>query len=202
MTDTYENFEALHLAEPNAYSISHGNLGSPIIIAAPHGGGIEAGTSEIVKEIAAESLAYYIFEGIKSSGNWTLHVTSTKFDEPSGISLMQSSRIVLAVHGEESEGEAVYLGGLHTNAINALRNALEQSGYSVQEHADPMLQGTHPQNICNIGLENAGVQIELSRGLRETFFESLTRDGRKKPTARFFEFCGIVRQVMLEIEAL
>lgn len=199
MTDTYENFEALRLAEPGAYSISYGNPGTPIIIAAPHGGGIEPGTSEIAKAIAAEDLAYYVFEGGKSSGNFTLHITSTNFDEPQGISLMRSSRIVLTVHGEESDGETVYVGGLHTSSIFALRNKLEQAGYSVQEHADPLLQGTNPRNICNIGLEHAGVQIELSRGLRKTFFESLTRDGRKNPTARFFEFCSIVKQAMAEM---
>lgn len=201
MTDTYANFKDLSLAEPGAYSISARNPGSSICIAAPHGGGIEAGTSEIAKAIAADALAYYVFEGLKSSGNSTLHITSTNFDEPQGISLMRASSIVLTVHGEESDGETVYIGGLHAAAISALRDKLQQSGYSVQEHADPMLQGTDPRNICNIGQAGAGVQIELPRGLRKTFFTSLTLDGRKNPTARFFEFCGIVRQAMAEIEA-
>ena len=199
MMDTYANFESLRVAEPDAYSISFRNPGSPICIAAPHGGGIEAGTSEIAKSIAGEDLAHYVFEGIKSSGNATLHITSTRFDEPQGIALMRESSIVLAVHGEESDEETVYVGGLHTAAISALRDKLVQAGYSVQEHTDPMLQGTDPRNICNIGQAGAGVQIELPRGLRKTFFESLTRDGRKNPTPRFFEICGIVRQVMAEM---
>lgn len=202
MADTYENFEALRLAEPNAYAISSQPTGSSVVIVTPHGGGIEAGTSEIVKAIAGGDLSYYVFEGIKSSGNWTLHITSTRFDEPQGIALMQSSDIVLTIHGEESDGEVVYLGGRLVEARDLVRSRLEKFGYSVQEHADPMLQGTDQRNICNIGKAGAGIQLELSQGLRKTFFASLTREGRNSPTARFHEFCGIVRQVMSDIEAM
>ncbi len=201
MSDTYANFEALRLAEPNAYAISSQATGSAVAIVAPHGGGIEAGTSEIVRAIAGKDLSHYVFEGIKPSGNWTLHITSTRFDEPQGIDLMRASDIVLTVHGEESDGQVVYVGGGLVEARDIVRNRLEQFGYVVQEHADPMLQGTEPRNICNIGKAGAGIQLELSQGLRKTFFASLTREGRKSPTARFHEFCGIVRQAVLDIQA-
>lgn len=200
MHDTYANFHALKLAEPaTAFGILSRDSGSSVLVAAPHGGGIEPGTSEIACAIAGDVLSYYMFEGLKPKGNKALHITSSNFDEPTGLALMRSAAIVLTVHGEDSEDEVVYLGGLHTLANSTLSSLLERHGYKVREHANPMLQGTSKKNICNLGRQGAGVQLELSAGLRSTFFGSLTRVGRGKPTAKLFEFSGLVGQIMREI---
>lgn len=58
-------------------------------------------------------------------------------------------------------------------------------GFDVRKHPDPNLQGLDPRNICNRGTAGAGVQLELSREVRETLFDSLTREGRKHPKPRF-----------------
>ena len=197
MPDKYLNFAALAAAEPaNAYSISTWNANSSVVIAAPHAGAIEPGTSEIAMAIAGGELSFYLFEGRKARRNRELHITGPRFDEPRCLALLRAARIVLTVHGEDSEKEAVYLGGLHAAALASLRVALKERGYDAREHPDQELQGLHPQNICNIGRTGVGAQLELSVGLRESFFESLTRSGRKKPAPRLFQFACIVRNAL------
>jgi phage replication-related protein YjqB (UPF0714/DUF867 family) len=167
-------------------------------IIAPHGGGIEAGTSEIAEAIAGEDFSFYGFEGLKSTGNADLHITSTRFDEPMCLLVLGHSSIVLTLHGEESEddGEAVFLGGLDTTLGGQLGTALKRKGFDVRKHEDPNLQGRERENLCNRGTSLAGVQLELSRAVRKTMFESLTRTGRKKPTERFKVFVNAVRKIL------
>jgi phage replication-related protein YjqB (UPF0714/DUF867 family) len=200
MPDRYPNFAALAAAEPaGAFAIVFRRTGSPLVIAAPHGGGIEPGTSEIALAIAAEDLSCYLFEGKKSDGNHDLHITSARFDEPHGLALLSAATLVVTIHGEDSAGECVYLGGRHTAARAAVSTALLPQGYLVQEHANPQLQGVEARNICNLGRAGAGLQMELSLGLRQTFFASLTRSGRKQPTPRLAQFGALVRHALLQV---
>lgn len=200
MPDKYQNFAALASAESaDAYSIRVRNAGSPVVVAAPHGGSIEPGTSEIALAIAGSDLSYYLFEGMKDRANNELHITSSNFDEPQCLALLKAVPIVLTVHGEESEAEVVYLGGRHTAAMVSIRAVLELYGFTVREHSDPLLQGRNSLNICNIGRIGAGVQLELSRGLRRSFFQSLSRAGRKKPMPRLSQFSALVHHALLEI---
>ena len=195
MHDTYKDFAALSATEPaDAFSVSMYEGASRVVVAAPHGGGIEPGTSEIAVAIAGADLSYYLFEGHKRQGNTVLHITSSNFDEPRGLALMRRAACVVTVHGEASEAETVYLGGLNTSLKSELRATLERAGYGVRQNAS--LQGLDKRNVCNIGLTGAGVQLELSAGLRRSFFQSLSRAGRAKPTARLAEFSGIVREAV------
>ncbi len=201
MRDRYSDFAALSAAEPaDAFSISICDRGSQIVVVAPHGGGIEPGTSEIAVAIAGPNLSYYMFEGHKRHGNTALHITSTHFDEPRGLALLHRAACVLTVHGEASESEAVYLGGLNASLKLALRMALQKRGYVVGEKAS--LLALDARNICNVGSTGVGAQLELSAGLRRSFFESLSRAGRAMPTARLAEFSAIVRETALAEIAL
>lgn len=56
--------------------------------------------------------------------------------------------------------------------------------------------GRGPKNLCNRGTTRAGVQLELSRAVRRTMLESLTRADRREPTARFELFVRAVRRVL------
>jgi len=199
MRDKYPNFAALAFAESaDAFSISLRNTGSSIVVAAPHGGGIEPGTSEIALSIAGNDLSYYLFEGKKVRGNDDLHVTSSNFDEPQCLVLLKESNMVLTVHGEDSETEVVFLGGLCSAVLASIRAELELHGFTVRELSGSNLQGHHPQNICNIGRIGAGIQLELSSGLRRSFFKSLTRTGRKISTPRLLQFTNLIRYVLLQ----
>jgi phage replication-related protein YjqB (UPF0714/DUF867 family) len=41
------------------------------------------------------------------------------------------------------------------------------------------------------------VQLEISRGLRAQMFKSLSREGRKHPTAKFRAFVAALRAVLV-----
>jgi phage replication-related protein YjqB (UPF0714/DUF867 family) len=188
-SDTYPNFATLQQHERSGidYSILIRREESAFAILAPHGGGIEPGTSEIADAIARLRWSFYAFEGLKSSGNSVLHITSTRFDEPMCLILLSETTRVVTIHGEESEddGEGVFVGGLDEELGARVGALLKEQGFDVRKHTDRNLQGLDPQNICNRGRAGAGVQLELSRAVRATLFESLTREGRKHPTPRF-----------------
>jgi phage replication-related protein YjqB (UPF0714/DUF867 family) len=198
MPDKYRNFASLAAAEPEgAYSIDVRDAGTPVAIAAPHGGEIELGTSEIARAVAADDLSYYVFEGTKADGNRDLHITSANFDEPQCLCLLRAAYTVVTVHGEDSEHEVVYLGGRDRSALASLRRTLPSYGFTAREHSNPKLHGLHPSNICNIGRSGAGVQLELSRGLRRSFFVSFFGSGRTQRTPRLARFTQAVRQALL-----
>ena len=198
MHDVYADFAALRAAEPaDAFSISLCDRGSHVAVAAPHGGGIEPGTSEIALAIAGTDLSYYLFEGQKRTGNSALHITSRRFDEPHGLAVLRRAARVLTVHGERSDEETVFLGGLDRSLRRGVATALARAGYAVAEPPSASLDGRDARNLCNAGRTGAGVQLELPAGLRRSFFESLSRAGRAKPTARLTEFAGLVRAAAL-----
>jgi phage replication-related protein YjqB (UPF0714/DUF867 family) len=168
-----------------------------IAIIAPHGGGIEPGTSEIAEAIAGENFSFYAFEGIKPTNNRDLHLTSTSFDEPGCLALIAPSPLVVAIHDEDSEQEEiVFLGGRDTKMLGRIRVSLEAAGFTVRTHANPNLQGVDQSNICNRGQSKQGVQLELSKGLRRTFFSSLKSSGREKKTDRFNQFVAAMRAAL------
>ena len=112
--DKYKCFSELIEAEKEgiAFEVSIVDIeSSQTVIVAPHGGGIEPGTSEIAREIANDDLSLAIFEGKKSSGNSTLHLTSANFDEPRCLSLIKKKDFVISIHGEGSNSAIVFLGG-------------------------------------------------------------------------------------------
>jgi len=197
--DVYRNFAELSEAEREDidFSISTTKrVGSSTVIVAPHGGAIEPGTSEVAKEVAKNDLSLAIFEGIKSEGNKRLHITSTNFDEPRCVELVQESDTVVAIHGAISNGLSIFLGGRDDELGVQLKAALERYGYAVKKQGNPKLHGLAAANICNCGRHGVGVQLELSSGLRQTFFQSLTDKGRKKPTDELVRFAEAVREAL------
>jgi phage replication-related protein YjqB (UPF0714/DUF867 family) len=193
--DKYRNFNQLQKAEQaDAYRIVAFANDSKIAIIAPHAGGIEPGTSELARAIAGSDLSLYLFEGRKADHNRDLHITSTNFDEPSGVALVRQSTVVIALHGEKDEEHAIaYIGGRDAQTAGKIRAQLEAAGFDVRTHESAELQGTHPDNICNGGVTSAGVQLELSKALRLEFFPSLQEKGRAAPRKRFYEFANAIR---------
>ena len=166
---------------------------SGIAIIAPHGGGIEPGTSEIAYAVAGSQFSYYAFEGLKPRGNEILHITSTLFDEPKCLHLVQDSEIVIAVHGCDGEEQIIHIGGLHVELKTRLIQSLAQDGFEARL-AEVSLSGNQIQNICNRGQSNQGVQLEISAGLRRAMFRKLDRQGRKSTTEVFRRFVSSVRK--------
>jgi phage replication-related protein YjqB (UPF0714/DUF867 family) len=112
--DMYRNFTELSESEREDIDFRIHAVkreGSSSVIVTPHGGAIEPGTSEVAKEVAKNDLSMAIFEGIKPKDNRRLHITSTNFDEPRCVELVQESITVVAIHGEGSSELSVFLGG-------------------------------------------------------------------------------------------
>ncbi len=195
--DTYRNFSELAATEREEVDFRirlRSCLGASTVIIAPHGGGIEPGTSEISLAIAGEDLSFALFEGIKSTGNAILHITSANFDEPKCLDLVRSAHQVIAIHGENSDSDVVFVGGKDTSLGTRIRDALTAAGFRVERHPNAALQGTADDNICNRNKQSAGVQFELSRGLRAKFFQALNAAGRKHPTPDLTRFANTVRK--------
>jgi phage replication-related protein YjqB (UPF0714/DUF867 family) len=166
--DNYYNFEALSYFEKinTDYRISISDLGSPTTIIAPHGGKIEPKTSDIAAGIARDQFNSYCFEGLKPTGNRSLHLTSHNFDEPQALELLARSQIVVAVHACKDEKAVVYPGGRDEELMEAITKELKAAGIPVvNQHIK--YQGLNPANICNRGLSGRGAQLEISRGLRD-----------------------------------
>lgn len=199
MADQYQSFDALKQAETEGadFRIRSHERHSGVVVIAPHAGGIEPGTSELAESIAGPDLSFYAFEGMKRVGNRQLHITSTRFDEPRCLALLARAERVIAIHGEDSKDPVVYLGGLYADGIERLRKALVGRDFNVRTDGPVHLHGTSPANVCNRGTSRAGIQLELSDGLRRTFFRDLTRTGRQVVTPRFYHFVEGVREGVL-----
>jgi len=195
MEDTYGSFAHLTAGEKEGvdYRIHCEDRGSGLAVLAPHGGAIEPGTSELARAVAGADLSFYLFEGIKPAGNRSLHVTSTGFDEPTALALLKACSKAIAIHGEGGGGEIVYIGGCDEELRPHVEHCLEEAGFAVRTHGSPRLQGTSPDNLCNRCRTGAGLQLELSRGLRGRFFRSLASDGRGDRTAMFDDLVRAVR---------
>ena len=139
---------------------------SAVAILAPHGGAIEAGTSEIARAVAGAEFNLYLFEGIRPSGNYAaLHLTSHCFDEPRCLSLLSACDHVVTIHGCRGKEPRALLGGLDLGLKKLISDALAAVG--IESHlAGHPYHAIHPRNICNRGRRGAGVQIELTSALR------------------------------------
>jgi phage replication-related protein YjqB (UPF0714/DUF867 family) len=139
---------------------------SAIAILAPHGGGIEAGTSEIARAVAGCEFNLYLFEGIRRHGNYAeLHLTSHRFDEPRCLRLLSACDHVVAIHGCRGDHPSALLGGLDTGLKASIHEAIGAVGIDAQLTGHPF-PAVDPRNICNRGRRGAGVQVELTSALR------------------------------------
>jgi hypothetical protein len=92
------------------------------IVMAIHGGGIEAGTSEIALAAAGFHPAtlmpsddgqgshdLWLFEGLLARGNGRLHVTASNYDDPIATELVLNARRCISLHGcsdRQAKGKA------------------------------------------------------------------------------------------------
>lgn len=193
--DNYLNFAELkaHEGEGRDYAILHREAASPFAVMAPHGGGIEPGTVDIADAIAGGDHTFYAFKGMKKAGNRILHISSNRYDEPVGAGVATRARIVVSVHGCRDPEAVVFVGGRHEALKMRIRDALNRSGFQATVEEVPGLRGINPDNICNRCRAGMGVQLEISRGLREKMFENLDRRSSRVKTPLFDRFVEAVR---------
>jgi phage replication-related protein YjqB (UPF0714/DUF867 family) len=172
MPDLYDSFAALAASEMEGihYRIRSARRTSPIVVVAPHGGLIERGTSETAEAIAGEAFSLYLFEGLaRRQRGASLHITSTRFDEPRALEMIEASEVAIGVHGRKNRDDdaSVWVGGLDEQLRDAISKALGQMGFKAKSvGAGHRLSGRDSANICNRGRRGAGVQLELPLALR------------------------------------
>ena len=194
----YKSFAELSMSESegSSYKRTFKHRRSKFAIIAPHGGGIEPGTTEIARAIAGSWFSYYTFDGLRQEGNELLHITSSLFDDPQCLQLISDSKFVIAIHGCSGDDQAIHIGGLHEELKIRLIDAMLIAGFDARP-AGAEYAGVQPQNICNRGCSGQGVQLEISEGLRRAMFKSLKRQDRKITTHVFQNFVTCVRRELM-----
>ncbi|QQC88150.1 poly-gamma-glutamate hydrolase family protein [Streptomyces alfalfae] len=202
MADLYGDWAELAAAEVDGvdYRIrSTDPAGASLASIAIHGGGIEAGSGEMAREVAGTWLRYYELDGMKSSGNGDLHITSTNYDEPRALALVTTARGCLSFHGYQDDDRLLSttaIGGRDTALAARAAGELRAAGFTVTA-ATGDIAGTNPANICNRTLSGSGVQLEMSQALRRSFFPGgdLTRPSRESGarTEAFFRYAAALR---------
>ncbi|MFJ1753023.1 poly-gamma-glutamate hydrolase family protein [Kitasatospora sp. NPDC088134] len=194
-------------------------------VIAPHGGGIEGGTSELCLAVAGYPPAgpgaaapagpvhdFWMFEGLRASGNSALHVTSTHCDDITVRAMCAGSLNVLSLHGcttaqagLENGAAAVLVGGLNGTLRQYLMEEFAAAGIrAVTATGDEEIAGVSPENICNRSLLGAGAQLELTTELRAAMFApgKNTRTDRAANTLPlFWAFTAAVRTALQRLEA-
>lgn len=172
--DKYPNFHWLSrgIGEHFRVELADGPNRSDIAVVAIHGGKIEPGTSELVRAVALDEHPFYLFEGLKPAGNRDLHISSARYDDPVLDALLSRARTALSLHGEGSDEEIIYLGGLNQHFGQCIEQAIREEGFAIAKPMNPALSGLSPFNVCNRPPQQ-GVQLEISRGLRRRLFVSL-----------------------------
>jgi phage replication-related protein YjqB (UPF0714/DUF867 family) len=177
------------------------------VVLAIHGGGIEPGTSEIALAVAGYHPATFaqatdclglhdlwIFEGLLLDQNSQLHVTSTNYDDPIALKLVQISKRCLSLHGlSDAPGSAdIQIGGGDTELRSIVLEELTVAGISAAISSEQNTNGSDPKNICNKTTISAGVQLEMVETYRESLFAPgcNTRELRKNNTTA--NFCILV----------
>ncbi|MFY4716979.1 poly-gamma-glutamate hydrolase family protein [Streptomyces sp. LaBMicrA B280] len=186
-------------------------LGGTAVIA-PHGGGIEAGTSELCMAIAGYTpfetdtdpagaavpgepqRDYWMFEALANSA--AQHVTSTHCDDPAALAVCTGNLYAVSLHGfDDTSVKKVIVGGrdarLKRNLLAAftkygLTSPAAKSDWDVTVVlADPStsIDGDDPANIVNRTRTGGGAQLEISTALRKAMFGDFSGAAKRRTTA-------------------
>lgn len=180
--DQYKSMTDLqqHTQEGKDWQINTNDETNNTVVMAPHGGGIEPGSSEIAREIANKSNSgYYSFSGIRPVNNQQLHVTSANYNEPKAEQMVGQSERTVSIHKTARSGRDAYIGGRDQALRNNISQSLTDQGFNIGE-ATGNIAGQNPNNIVNRNKNGAGVQIEVSNDAVRSFF----KDGNVSRPAR------------------
>ncbi|MFG2848020.1 poly-gamma-glutamate hydrolase family protein [Kitasatospora sp. NPDC048296] len=194
-------------------------------VIALHGGGIEGGTSELCLAVAGYHPAdlaptpaagpvcdFWMFEGLRSSNNRALHVTSTHCDDGVARAMCAGSLNVLSLHGcttardgQEAGAQAVLVGGLNPAFRQYLMEEFAAAGVrAVTASGEEELAGVSPENICNRSLLGMGAQVEMTPELRAAMFapgKTTRAEAAANTLPLFWSFTSAVRTAIQRLEA-
>ncbi|MEW1679181.1 poly-gamma-glutamate hydrolase family protein [Streptomyces noursei] len=175
-----------------------------------HGGEIEPPPQQLADATAqALNSGFYTFSGHKTANTPSLHIASTRFDEPTGVQHVAAAGRVISWHGhadDPGEGAMTYLGGLDAELRDAIAAALKgnDTRFPVSTTPPEKWAGVDPANICNRSANVAGVQIEISLTQRRKFFNGgdLSWAAIQNPANRTADFTEYVKRVAAGINAV
>jgi phage replication-related protein YjqB (UPF0714/DUF867 family) len=202
----------------------HEKCGVPkTTIIAPHGGGIEFGTTELCLAIAGYHPAtlavtpgtgltydYWMFEGLRADDNRQLHVTSIHCDDGAARSLCGGVLNVLSLHGFDAaladlpeDAQTVLVGGRNdTLKQHLLREFDAVDVDAIDALGHEKLNCNDPTNIANRTLLGMGGHLELTGPLRSAMFDDDSRPRRAHTTTKvFWAFVVACRNALARLEA-
>jgi phage replication-related protein YjqB (UPF0714/DUF867 family) len=197
--DRYSSLTALKQGkDKSCYRIRLQDRRSLLTVIAPHGGFIEAGTSELAHAIAKDKFNLFDFQGLQREAPQDLHVTATRFRDPHLCELLRTSLAAVALHGMHDQStREIFLGGLNFQLKELVLQELLRSGFEVNPHS-PLYRGVSRANIVNLAGEH-GVQLEIPNELFAELFagDRFHADGRCPPTTtRFNALVHALRKAM------
>ncbi|MFI8825539.1 poly-gamma-glutamate hydrolase family protein [Streptomyces sp. NPDC053431] len=186
-------------------------LNSTAVIA-PHGGGIEAGTSELCMAVAGykpfdhgidpSTVAvagevqrdFWMFEALTHSSDQ--HITSTNCDDPAALAVCANNLYAVSLHGfSDASQRKIIIGGRDERLKRNLAASFEKCGITpytgnigwnviveVAAAGDP-INGDDPANIVNKTRTGAGAQLEISTAMREAMFGDFSTGSQRRSTA-------------------
>jgi len=213
---TYGKRWLRHQWQQNIEEQTTDNAETQKIVMAVHGGGIEAGTSEIALATAGFHPAtlmpsgdglgshdYWLFEGLLPQGNGRLHVTASNYDEPIATELVRNARRCISLHGctdAQAHGR-IQLGGLDFRLRDLVLEELTAAGIEAEITANPMLDGSLPDNIANKTRVGGCAQLEMGTSFRASLFGVNTRPRRKHTTNDTFRrLAAALRRAMSRVD--
>lgn len=181
------------------------NIGRCLLVA-PHGGGIEPGTSELLRAVAEMgNWAWYEFAGfLRKANKENLHITSTLFDESTLLTLLPRTNVVVTFHGSQLKGDAVVeVGGSWVEGraamIASINASLAKHGIQAVPAPEKMC-GSDPANIVNRGKLGRGLQLEFSRSARNLLFPpDCSREARGKRSSALIALTKSIHNCLKQI---
>lgn len=181
-------------------------IGDYLVYLALHGGAIEPPTAQLADYCAGGAGAAYLFEALNDQAAGLLALPVVTFDEPFCQVNVGNAARAISFRGVEDQREAeevAYLSGLDDVLVALVNQELSAAGF----HTDtPPLhfEGGDPQNIVNKTKLNAGVQIDLTRSLRQSFYADgdLTSASVTNPSNRlpaFYAFADAIKRAAAQV---
>lgn len=183
------------------------------LLVAPHGGGIEPGTSEVMRAVAElGGWAWYEFAGYLRHGNKErLHIASTEFNEPTLVGLLRRTELIVTFHGSREAGKPlVFVGGRlklgrHV-MVEAINGSKQRHGIAAidasQDSGTEQISGLQESNITNRSRMGEGIQMEFSREARNLLFPpDASREARGRRGAPLRPLAGSIDRALKQFLA-
>ena len=164
----YRDFSelVLYATKGKDYRIDILDRGVGITVTAIHGGGIEPLTSELAAAIAGGEYNLYDLRGLRRVGNEELRVPVARFEEMRLRGLLSRSRLAVSVQGADGSEPAIGVGGRNRRLRQLVADSLTEAGFAVHKPLTPA--PSHDPTLFFNTPTDGGIQIEFTRGLRES----------------------------------